>query len=209
MARHPRDCPPGSLQHVIARFANREFRLIDDQSRADYLDRMGPALRDTDWKPLCYAQMSSHLHHAMIAGRAPAWSWLKPLHTGFAAALNRTEWRLGPVFAERPRSVGVPDEDAARLIAYIPITPYAPASCVTRRTPRGPRTGLSSARSSRLHGSTWNARCRTVDSTRRRAGARRFTRSCAAVQASRAMANSAAMVPRARRPVCARCFAPP
>lgn len=119
MPHFARECPPGSLQHLIARFVNREFRLLDEEDRADVLARLSRALRGSDWTLLGYAIMSSHVHIAAIAGTTPAWGWLLPLHTGLARALNRRQRRLGPVFAGRPRSISMEPARAARLLAYL------------------------------------------------------------------------------------------
>lgn len=119
MPRYARDCPPGSVQHIIARFINREFRLIGESERTDYLARYARIQAASDWLPLGYALMSSHVHWAVIAGPNPPERWLKPLHTGVAAALNRAQGRLGPVFAGRPTNLGVPPHHTLQLIAYL------------------------------------------------------------------------------------------
>lgn len=118
MARYRRECPEGSVQHLIQRFINREFRL-DDHGRREYLRRLGAVASITDWRWLGYALMSSHLHQLLLAGHAAAAAWLKSLNTGFAQYLNRTQGRLGPVFAERPTTIGCKEEHAARALAYL------------------------------------------------------------------------------------------
>ncbi len=119
MARLRRVAAPGTVQHVIARFVNREFRLRSAAARADYLVRFARALGGSDWTPVSFALMSSHVHLALVAGAGPASAWMKPLHTGVAAALNRDQRRLGPVFAERPRNVTIPADRTAYLLAYL------------------------------------------------------------------------------------------
>ncbi len=140
MPRYRRLAPPGTLQHVIARFINHDFRLAGAEEREDYLTRLARALSGTDWVPLSFALMSSHVHLALIAGTAAASSWLKPLHTGVASALNRAHRRLGPVFAERPSNVLVPVERAAHLLAYLHNNPVRAAVVPIPSTPTGPRT---------------------------------------------------------------------
>src|SRR4051812_27121780 len=99
MPRFARSCPSGSLQHVISRFVNREFRLLTERDRANYLARLGAALPGADWRPIAHGLMSSHVHLAFVAGEAEPSTWMKPVHTGVAQDLNRTQGRLGPVFA--------------------------------------------------------------------------------------------------------------
>lgn len=80
---------------------------------------MGPILAKTDWHPLAYALMSSHIHWAARSGREPARRFLQPLHTSFALWLNRTDHTLGPVFAARFAAIACSEEQAALVIAYI------------------------------------------------------------------------------------------
>lgn len=74
MPRVARACPPGSIQHIIPRLVNREFRLTGETERADYLDRDARARASSDWRPLSYALMSSssHIHIAAVAGAGTA-----------------------------------------------------------------------------------------------------------------------------------------
>lgn len=118
MARYKRDCPPGSVQHLVQRFVNREFRL-DDQGRQELLRRIGAVSRTTDWRWLGYGLMSTHTHQISRAGRNHPSSWLKALNTGMAHYLNQAQGRLGPVFADRPKSIGCKEEHVARLLAYV------------------------------------------------------------------------------------------
>lgn len=118
MARFRRTTAPGSIQHVISRFVNREFRLVDDAERSEYLQRLSCALAATDWRALSYGLMSNHVHHGTLAGLDASDRLMRPLHSGFARWLNRRQGRLGPVFAERHMSIVVPSEATARLIAY-------------------------------------------------------------------------------------------
>jgi hypothetical protein len=83
------------------------------------LQRAARALVRTDWSALGFALMSSHVHWAMRAGRRPSSAVIKPLHTGFARWLNARQSRLGPVFADRHRTLTFEAETAAALLAYI------------------------------------------------------------------------------------------
>ncbi|MET0341564.1 MAG: hypothetical protein ABW252_11235 [Polyangiales bacterium] len=63
--------------------------------------------------------MSSHVHWVLVAGEEPSCSFIKPLHCGFAGWLNRQHGRLGPVFADRHRTITFAGETAATLLAYV------------------------------------------------------------------------------------------
>ena len=63
--------------------------------------------------------MSNHIHVAMIAGAAPLESWAKRVHSPFATWMNRQRGRLGPLIADRPKDIAVPDDRVPHLIAYI------------------------------------------------------------------------------------------
>jgi hypothetical protein len=107
------------VQHVISRFVDREFRLDVRGGREEYLRRAEPILGRCDWLALAFALMSSHVHWALRAGRHPSAAIFKPLHVGFAGWLNAAEGRLGPVFAERHRSLTFEADNASPLVAYI------------------------------------------------------------------------------------------
>ena len=119
MPRYARRVAPRSIQHVIARFVNREFLFDPEGARDEYLRRAAAVVARTDWRPLAFALMSSHVHWVLEAGEQPSWSFVKPLHSGFAGWLNRTHRRLGPVFAERHRTITFAGETAAPLLAYV------------------------------------------------------------------------------------------
>jgi hypothetical protein len=119
MARQKRDLQPGVVTHLISRFVNGEYRLETEDERADYLARVEFAVRRTDWHLLAFALMSTHVHWAVIPGRAELDRMFRSLHGGFATWLNLRQGRGGPLFRERPRTIQVPVHDAFRLIRYV------------------------------------------------------------------------------------------
>lgn len=118
MPRIRRLAPPGTVQHVITRFCNKEFRVNSPRARAEYLRRVGTALGRTDWSLLAFAVMSSHVHLALLAAAARLETLMRSLNSGFGLWLNRTQGRSGPVFEGRYRSISIPTERAGYLIAY-------------------------------------------------------------------------------------------
>jgi hypothetical protein len=119
MPRYRRQIENGSIQHLISRFVNRQFLFDEPGARAEYLTRVARVLQRADWVPLAYALMSSHVHWVVRAGRLPSSAFVKPLHVGFARWLNRSSGRLGPVFADRHRSVTCIGDTAAATVAYV------------------------------------------------------------------------------------------
>jgi REP element-mobilizing transposase RayT len=119
MPRYARLEMPGVVHHLVSRFVNEEFRFSGSEERQAYLERIPHALKRSDWSILNYCNMSSHIHHGGIRGRLPSASFIKPLHTATAQWLNRRQDRLGPVFAERHRSIACDPQHAALMIAYI------------------------------------------------------------------------------------------
>lgn len=119
MPRFARLWMPGSVQHLIVRFVNRAYRMAGAAERAEYLQRLGRTVAQTDWHVLAYALMSNHVHLCAVAGLAPAWQLMQPLHGGFALWLNHRDRALGPVFASRYSAIACAPAHVARLIAYI------------------------------------------------------------------------------------------
>jgi hypothetical protein len=131
MARIARLTVPGVLHHVISRFVDRDWFFASDAERTRYLDLLGRALGQSDWKCLAFCLMSNHIHLAMVGGRLSLESWSKRVHSPFARWLNRRHGRLGPVFADRPAVYLVPRLREAEIIAYIhnnPVRAHVAAS---------------------------------------------------------------------------------
>ena len=72
MPRYARHVAPHTVQHVIARFLNREFLLDVEGARDEYLRRVAAAITRTDWRPIGFALMSSHVHWVFEAGEQMA-----------------------------------------------------------------------------------------------------------------------------------------
>ena len=127
---------PGVVYHLIWRFVDRDWFFRSDEERARYLHYVGRAMAETDWRCLSYALMSSHIHMAMVAGEAPLESWAKRAHSPFAAWMNRQHGRIGPLIADRPKDLGVPDDRVPQVIAYIHNNPVR-AGVVARAADSG------------------------------------------------------------------------
>jgi len=115
----------GAIAHVIVRFVDGLYVMDDvDGAREQYLLRLDRAIGASDWTLCWYALMSTHVHLGVICGEEPLETWAKRLHCGWANWINRTGRQLGrrtrgPVLADRPQTLLVPDPRAAHLGAYI------------------------------------------------------------------------------------------
>jgi hypothetical protein len=98
---------------------NHEFRIVGETERTQYLYRLRKSLPRTDWRLLGFAVMSNHVHLALLAGNATSARLIQSVNTGFAGWLNKTQGRLGPVFAERHATLLSDEAKAAKLIAYL------------------------------------------------------------------------------------------
>ena len=123
MARFARENTPGALTHIVSRFAPGCVGLRSEEDRASYLSRVDAALMDSDWQLLAYAMMPDRIHWLAIAGHTPLSRFIKPLHVGFALWLNRHQRHVGPVFAERPRTLESELSETLDLIAFIHNSP--------------------------------------------------------------------------------------
>jgi hypothetical protein len=125
MPRVARRHTAGVVVHVITRFVNGAY-VMDSElgARPEYLHRLDTALLRSDWRLLWYCLMGNHVHLGAVAGDDPLERWARPLNGGFAAWVNRRGRAAelatrGPLIADRPSSIMVPDSRAGYLAAYI------------------------------------------------------------------------------------------
>jgi putative transposase len=115
---------PGGIFHIVSRCLNREYLLDGETERAYYIALLGRVLSRTDHRVLAWCLMSNHVHLVVEAGEAPLARLMKPLHTGYAVWKNTQDGRLGPVFAERYRSILVErDAHLDELVRYVHLNP--------------------------------------------------------------------------------------
>ncbi len=110
---------PGMFHHIICRFIDRRYFVLDDDDRARYLQLFGRAIRDSDWRCVAWALMSNHIHLGMIAGEQPLSAWARRTHPPFALWMNERHGHLGPMFAGRPTAWIIRPHNEGRVIAYI------------------------------------------------------------------------------------------
>ena len=133
MARHRRAWAPGLGAHLISRFVDRRFHLVDDCDRKTLLESIDRAHCRWDWELLSYALMSSHPHYGTLAGERSPDAFLRSVHTRFASRYHRRHGgaTLGPVFAERSSLHVIKRDALARMVAYHHRNPVT-AGVVTR-----------------------------------------------------------------------------
>lgn len=124
MPRQARAHYPGGVFHIISRCLNNEFLLDGATERRYYLGLLEQAQKRTDAKVLAWCVMSNHVHLVVRAGDDPLARLMKAVHVGYANWKNRREQRIGPVFAERYKTVLV-QEDAhlLELVRYVHLNP--------------------------------------------------------------------------------------
>lgn len=124
MARAARLYYPGGVFHVVSRCLNRDYLIDGEPERAFYLDLLARVLSRTDHRILAWCLMSNHVHLVVEAGEEPLSRLMKPLHVGYANWKNRREGRIGPVFADRFRSILVEREaHLDELVRYVHLNP--------------------------------------------------------------------------------------
>src|ERR1044071_6465596 len=117
--RTARDVSPGSIVHVISRFTDHRWFLGHEEERATYRRMFAHAMRQSDWRTFASCLMSTHVHHAMIAGEEDLEDWAKSVHSPFAQWLNMRHDRIGQVFADRPQTIIIDPQNTPLLTAYI------------------------------------------------------------------------------------------
>jgi len=123
MARHPRQVPKGTLQHVISRFVDREWRIKTQQDRCAYLQIISDLEDTVDWEFTAYALMSSHEHWAFIMGSSSFSSFFHRLHTRFSIGWQKRHRGIGPVYAGRPKNYTRAPKDMLSLVSYLHMNP--------------------------------------------------------------------------------------
>jgi hypothetical protein len=116
---------PGVVTHVVVRFVDG-IPFMDNVpgAREQYLTRLDRVLPDSDWALCWYCLMGNHVHLGMLAGDDPLQAWIGRVNSGWSNWINRSGRRCGrgsrgPVMADRPTTVLVPDDRAKYLAAYI------------------------------------------------------------------------------------------
>jgi len=123
VARKPRYVPTGTLQHVISRFVDREWRIKTKNDRLAYLQIVSELSTTLDWKFAAYALMSSHEHWAFIMGTSSFSPFFHRLHTRFSIGWQKEHQGIGPIYAGRPKNYTKAPADMLSLVSYLHMNP--------------------------------------------------------------------------------------
>jgi hypothetical protein len=117
--RKARSKAPGEVHHVISRFIESRYFLNTEEQRAHYLYLFSKAMKQTDWRCISYALMSTHLHHGFVAGERAASSWSRRVNSPFANWYNEVHERTGALFGGRASMWVTRVQNVGALVAYI------------------------------------------------------------------------------------------
>lgn len=124
MPRQARVYYPGGVFHIISRCVGKEFLLEGAQERRYYLGLLAAVQKTHDARVLAWCIMSNHVHLVLRAGDAPLGRFMKAVHSGYAGWKNRRDGRIGPLFAERYKTILVEEEThLLELVRYVHLNP--------------------------------------------------------------------------------------
>ena len=124
MPRSARIDIPGLLQHVIVRGIERRDIFVDDDDKAQFVERLSNLLTTTETDCLAWALMSNHFHLLLRPRATKLSAFMRRLLTGYAVIFNLRHRRNGHLFQNRYKSI-VCQEDAylLELVRYIHLNP--------------------------------------------------------------------------------------
>lgn len=124
MPRAARIDIPGLLHHVIVRGIERKDIFLDDADRANFVQRFGLVLQQTETQCLAWSLMSNHFHLLLKPTAEKLSSFMRRLLTGYAVTFNLRHRRSGHLFQNRYKSI-VCEEDPylLELVRYIHLNP--------------------------------------------------------------------------------------
>jgi len=124
MPRKARIDAPGALHHIIIRGIERKAIFNDNADRANFLERLGRIISETETGCYAWALMANHVHLLLKTGLTPLATVMQRLLTGYAVSFNRRHRRHGQLFQNRYKSF-LCEEDVylKELVRYIHLNP--------------------------------------------------------------------------------------
>ena len=124
MPRKARIDAPGALHHIIIRGIERKAIFKDNADRANFLERIGRIVSETETSCYAWVLMTNHSHMLLKTGLAPIATVMQRLLTGYAVSFNRRHRRHGQLFQNRYKSF-LCEEDVylKELVRYIHLNP--------------------------------------------------------------------------------------
>lgn len=124
MPRQPRLDAPGALHHVMGRGIEKTNIFLNDEDRADFVQRLAAQSVKGALHVYAWALMHNHFHLLVRTGKQPLASSMKKILTGYVVNFNRRHKRFGHLFQNRYKSI-VCEEDPylLELTRYIHLNP--------------------------------------------------------------------------------------
>ena len=124
MPRQARIDAPGALHHIIIRGIERKAIFKDNADRANFLERLGRIISETETGCYAWVLMTNHVHLLLKTGLAPIATVMRRLLTGYALSFNHRYRRHGQLFQNRYKSF-LCEEDVylKELVRYIHLNP--------------------------------------------------------------------------------------
>jgi len=115
---------PGALHHIMVRGINKTDIFVDDQDKAEFLERLSKNIIEAKCSVYAWALMSNHAHILFKSGEQGISKVMRRLLTGYAIYFNGRHKRTGHLFENRYKSI-LCDEDRylLALIRYIHLNP--------------------------------------------------------------------------------------
>ena len=124
MPRKARIDAPGALHHIIIRGIERKAIFKDKADRANFFERLGRVVPETETGCYAWVLMPNHVHLLLKTGLCPIATVMRRLLTGYAVSFNRRHRRHGQLFQNRYKSF-LCEEDVylKELLRYIHLNP--------------------------------------------------------------------------------------
>ena len=124
MPRKARIDAPGALHHIIIRGIERKAIFKDKADRANFFERLGRVVSETETGCYAWVLMTNHVHLLLKTGLCPIATVMRRLLTGYAVSFNRRHRRHGQLFQNRYKSFLCEEEVYLKeLLRYIHLNP--------------------------------------------------------------------------------------
>jgi len=124
MPRPPRWDAPGTIHHVIVRGIDGHEIFVDDEDRANLMERLDRVFLECRILCLARAFLPNHFHIVVKTATVPVSRAMQRINTGYARHFNARHERRGYVFQGRFRSRLVTDDSyLAAVVRYVLLNP--------------------------------------------------------------------------------------
>jgi REP element-mobilizing transposase RayT len=120
------------IHHAVGRGADGARLFLDDQDRADHLDRLGAVASRYGWRVLAFCLMSNHTHLLIESARVDLRVGLRRLRRAHALALATRHGLPGPIWSPLPRPLRITTERRLWAVAaYMAANPVDARLCAS------------------------------------------------------------------------------